>query len=215
VSHGSLLDKRKKKWRAFRSARKFIRSLNLKNDSEWRQYCKGECKHLDPKPDDIPTTPNIIYKDKGWVNLGDWLGTGKLSNKDISLSYRPFRSARKFVRALGLQNREEWQTLHRKGKVPKDIPLKPERAYASKGWVSCGDWFGTGYIPPSERTYRSFKDARLFSRHLGLKSRREWEAYSKDGLRGKPKLPSDIPATPARIYKAKGWKGWPDWLGKS
>ena len=27
--------------------------------------------------DDIPAAPNRIYKDKGWVSMGDWLGLHK------------------------------------------------------------------------------------------------------------------------------------------
>lgn len=205
---------RKKKWRSFRSARKFVRSLSLKNDAEWRLYCKGAIKGLEPKPEDIPTTPNIVYADNGWVNLGDWLGTMNISNLEIRKSYRPFKSARAYVRKLKLKNRDEWHEMVRSGDVPEDIPLKPERVYEGKGWISCGDWLGTKYVPPGMRHYRPFKSARAFARKLKLSSRREWEAYCKDGLKGKAKLPEDIPATPARIYKEKGWLGWPDWLGK-
>ena len=204
----------KTKWKAFKTARKHVRSLGLKNDAEWRLYCKGKLRKKGKKPEDIPTTPNIIYKETGWVNLGDWLGTGNLSNKVVRASYRSFSSARKYVRGLGLKNREEWQAAYQLGKIPRDIPLKPERAYAEKGWKSCGDWFGTGYIPPGQRSYRSFTKARIFARKLGINSRREWEKYSRLGMRGKVSKPDDIPATPARYYKNDGWMGWPDWLGK-
>lgn len=204
----------KSKWKAFRTARRFVRSLGLKNDAEWRLYCKGALRKKGKKPEDIPTTPNIIYKDTGWINLGDWLGTGKLSNRVIRASYRNFRDARKYARSLGVKNREEWQALYRAGKIPQDIPFKPERAYAGKGWKSCGDWFGTGYVPPGDRRYREFSKARTFSRKLKVGSRREWERYCRDGLNGKSKKPEDIPATPARIYRDDGWMGWPDWLGK-
>lgn len=205
----------KRKWKAFRPARKFIRSLGIKNDAVWRLYCKGKLRGKGAKPDNIPTTPNIIYKDEGWVDLGDWLGTGNVSNRKVRENYRAFRAARKFARGLGLKNRDEWQAMVRAGKIPADIPLKPERAYADKGWVSCGDWLGTHYVSPSDRSYRGFQQARAFARKLKLSSRREWEAYCKDGLKGKAKLPVDVPATPARIYKESGWEGWPDWLGKA
>ena len=206
--------KRKNKWRAFRSARKYVRSLGLRNDLEWRAYCKGSLAGHDPKPADIPTTPSIIYGELGWKDLGDWLGTNNVSNSKIRENYRIFKSARAYVRKLGLKNRDEWQSLYQSGKVPKDIPLKPERVYADKGWVSCGDWFGTGYVSPGQRTYKSFKLARAYASKLNLKSRLEWEDFCKQKVKGKPKLPSDIPATPARIYKTTGWQGWPYWLGK-
>jgi len=211
---GQQMAREKSRWRSFRAARTFVKNLGLKNDAEWRLYCKGELKALGKKPADIPTTPSVIYEKSGWVNLGHWLGTGKVSNKKIRESYLPFAKARKIARGLGVQNRKEWQELYLKGKVPKGVPLKPERVYLDKGWVNCGDWFGTGYISPMERVYSPFSKARAFASKLQLASRQEWENYCKDGVKGKPKLPSDIPATPARIYKDKGWKGWPYWLGK-
>jgi len=48
---------------------------------------------------------------------------------------------------------------------------------------------------------------------LKLKSRGEWEKYCKEGLPGKLPKPADIPATPRRKYKNKGWVNWGDWLG--
>ena len=36
---------------------------------EWYQYAK-----TDEKPDDIPSSPDIIYKNDGWIGSRDWLG---------------------------------------------------------------------------------------------------------------------------------------------
>ena len=56
----------------FEDAREFVRSLKLLGEKEWKQYCKsGE------KPDDIPVVPWNTYKNKGWIGVGDWLGTGR------------------------------------------------------------------------------------------------------------------------------------------
>ena len=48
---------RKREYRSFKEARKFIRSLNLKNQNDWKEYCKSG-----NKPDDIPSHPQVIYK---------------------------------------------------------------------------------------------------------------------------------------------------------
>jgi hypothetical protein len=47
-----------KVYRSFESAREFIRSLGLKNYSDWEKYCKSG-----NKPDDIPAAPWNIYKE--------------------------------------------------------------------------------------------------------------------------------------------------------
>ena len=199
-------------WRSFEKARSFIHKLKLKNDKEWRSYCQGEEKRKKPK--DVPSTPNIIYKDCGWVDLGDWLGTKNFSNIKRHQDYLSFTRARKIARSFKVKNRAEWQKVYNEGKIPENVPLKPERVYKDLGWVSCGDWFGTGYVAPAKRTYRTFTRARAFARKLGLNSRTEWEAFCRKKKGRGPYLPEDIPATPARIYKENGWNGWVDWLGK-
>jgi hypothetical protein len=49
----------------------FVRKLGLKSQKEWFAYCQS-----DKKPDDIPTTPERVYADTGWVNWPDWLKRG-------------------------------------------------------------------------------------------------------------------------------------------
>lgn len=49
-------------WRPFEEARTFIHSQELKGRDEWRVWAKSGAK-----PDDIPTSPEQAYKDKGWV----------------------------------------------------------------------------------------------------------------------------------------------------
>jgi hypothetical protein len=60
-----------RKFRPFKQARNYARSLNLKNTKEWRKIVKS--KNF---PIDMTTVPDRIYKYefKGW---GDFLGTGK------------------------------------------------------------------------------------------------------------------------------------------
>jgi hypothetical protein len=71
-----------------------------------------------------------------------------------------------------------------------------------------GDWLGTGRTADQLREYRPFKKARTFVRHLGLKSRAEWENYCKSD-----KKPADIPSNPNKTYANVGWVGMGDWLG--
>jgi len=58
----------------FEEARKFVRSLGLKNGYEWEEYKKGKINNLEQIPDNIPKEPDSYYKNDGWIGLYDWLG---------------------------------------------------------------------------------------------------------------------------------------------
>jgi pterin-4a-carbinolamine dehydratase len=192
---------RDRAYRPFGEARAFARRLALKSATEWRAFCKtGKC------PADIPTNPWITYRDRGWVSFGDWFGTGTIATYDRD--YRPFRQARAFVRRLGLRSEAEWFAYLKSGKCPLDIPANPWVVYRDRGWVSRGDWFGTGSVSNRDRQFRPFHQARAFVRRLGLKSQPEWFAYCRSG-----RCPSDIPTNPHRNYRDRGWEGYGDWLG--
>ena len=59
----------------------FVHGLGLKNFKEWKKYYNGELSVKGIKPEDIPATPNRVYKDQGWIGYGDWLGTEKTKKK--------------------------------------------------------------------------------------------------------------------------------------
>jgi superfamily II DNA or RNA helicase len=68
VGTGSIADQ-KIKFRPFKEARDFVHSLGLKNhDPEWNEYSKSK------RPSDIPSKPDVTYKDEGWIDWPDWLG---------------------------------------------------------------------------------------------------------------------------------------------
>jgi hypothetical protein len=188
-------------WRPFEDARSFARSLGLRSAKDWRQFVKSG-----RLPDDIPANPNQTYKDAGWTGLGDWLGTGTIA--PYLRQYRPFEEARSFARAQVLRSRKEWQEFVQSGRLPVDIPAKPNQTYKDAGWAGMGDWLGTGTIASHLRQYRLFEEARAFARSLGLRSVKDWNAFTQSG-----RLPADIPAAPWHIYKAAGWAGMGDWLG--
>jgi Integrase repeat unit len=144
-----------REYRSFKEARAFVQNLDLKTGPEWHTYTKSG-----KKPDDIPSKPESVYADHGWTGMGDWLGTGTVSNS--LREYRSFEEARAFVRNLGLRSEIEWRAYRKSGRRPTDIPANPNRTYAKDGWAGVGDWLGTGTIAPRLREYRSFEEARAF-----------------------------------------------------
>jgi len=170
-----------RQYRPFEEARKFVRSLGLKNLREWRDYLTSG-----QKPADIPAHPEQAYSSE-YKGLRDWLGTGSGTNsshartrRDRTRPYRAFEEAREFVQGLGLKNVPEWRAYNRSGRKPDDIPLNPDRVYGSK-FKGYGDWLGTGFVHARDRQHKPYTEAREFVQQLGLKNAREWEAYSKSG----------------------------------
>jgi hypothetical protein len=191
----------KKEFRSFENARKFTHTLKIKNQREWTKYCKSG-----NKPEDIPSTPQKHYKNKGWVNNGDWLGTGMIRHRDRK--YLEFSKARDYVQKLELKNNKEWREFTKSGKLPKNISTVPDRTYKNKGWKGLGDWLGTDTVATNLKEFRSFDSARKFVRELKLQSKTEWEIYRQSG-----NMPKDIPSNPNATYKNKGWVNSGDWLG--
>jgi hypothetical protein len=182
-------------------AREYVRSLKLRNLSEWLAWAKSEAR-----PGSIPANPSVVYKHRGWVDIGDWLGIDSRSRR--GRNWRPLEEAREFVRRLGLKNYNEWRAWSRSTERPKNIPSAPREVYSREGWKGFGDWLGTGRIANRIMIYRTFQKARAYARNLGLNSIDEWKAWTKG-----PERPKDIPTDVDKVYKNKGWNGWADWLG--
>src|SRR5262249_19646584 len=151
-------------YRSFKEARAFVRKLRLKSVSEWRVYVASGKKDVD-----IPATPDRKYADSGWAGWGDWLGTGHVARRD----WWHFKKARAFAHKLGLSSSSEWTHYARSGKKPYNVPYNPSTVYKTE-WTNWGDWLGTGR---RYANWRPFGDARVFVRHLGLKSESEWRNY--------------------------------------
>jgi hypothetical protein len=205
-----------KEYRPFKQAREYARSLGLKGSTEWDSFCQKQMPEKGTLPEDIPRAADRTYREKGWVSWGDWLGTDHTAPH--LMEFRPFEEAREFVRSLGLRSYTEWRffckgEMPEKGLKPDDIPAGPAQFYKRKGWVSWGDWLGTDRVADQLKEFRPFEESREFARSLKLKTFSEWRAFSKGEMPDKGLRPDDIPGSPAKVYKGKGWISWGDWLG--
>ena len=205
------------KFLPYEQAKAYVNNLGLKNVAEWHKYLKGKVKGLDPKPDNIPTNPAVIYKDQGWVGMGEWLDNGAFPY--ASKDYRSFKEARSFVRDLGLRSSQEW-VAYCKGEIPNlppkpiDIPANIVQQYTGKGWKGYKDFLATKRNRDWAKKAMPFQEARKQVRTLRLKSEAHWRSYSSGKLRGKVGVrPVEIPSRPDVVYLREGWKGWEDWLG--
>lgn len=123
----------KKVWRCFDDAREWARSRKFANVGEFHAASKAGLL-----PKDIPSHPNITYKDFGWVGMSDFLG--------IDNSYWPFESARAWAHAQrdagNVFFAKDWARLRAGGVIPARIPGNPNKVYAGKGWISWEDFLG-------------------------------------------------------------------------
>ena len=58
------------------------------------------------------------------------------------------------------------------------------------------------------RKYLPYEEAKKVVNALGLKSKDDWERWSRT------ERPPDIPSSPWETYKNAGWNGFADWLGQ-
>lgn len=187
-------------WCSFEEACKYAQSLQLKGKQDWYEYHRTK-----DRPIDVPANPNSVYKNKGWVGWGSFLGTGVVAKHKHQ--FLPFEDAREFSRKLGLKSIGEWRQYAKSDKRPKtEIPSMPWKTYKDK-YAGIADWLRIPDVSTLNREYRSFEEARAFVRSLNLRSLKEWQRYSKSGNR-----PIDIPSAPNNKYKGK-WLGWKDWMG--
>jgi len=124
-------------YRSFNDAKKHVNALKLESSTYWRNYCKSG-----NKPKDIPSNPQNTYENNGWVDWGDWLGTG-INKFNNNPAFKEFEEARVFVRNLDLKSVADWREYKKTSAKPLNIPSNPDRVYKNKGWVNWGDWLGT------------------------------------------------------------------------
>ena len=175
----------------FEEARKIVRSLALKNTDEWYEYCQSE-----RLPNNIPNSPEYIYKDKGWKGIGDWIGTGRIA--DQFREYLTFENAKRFMLDNNIKSMNEWRAFRKENNI-KNIPYKLTRTY-SKEWVSSPHFFSTANF--------TYKEAKKFIQKFNIASSRDYFRFCKT-----KDFVVNLPQSPGRTYKDKGWVDWKEFLG--
>jgi len=185
---------------SFEDAKRRVLELGIRSMKDYREYRRVS------NEEGLPASPQIVYKNSGWKDFGDFFGTGTIANyKKI---FRNFKDSREFVRNLNLKSTSEWRDYCKSGNKPDDISGSPHNTYKNDGWISYGDWLGTGRIADGHQNWRPFEEARIFACGLNLIGKEHWMEFARSKDR-----PFDIPTTVNRVYKSE-WKGWADFLGK-
>ncbi len=210
------------KYLPFEEAKKFVLSLGLKGQVDWKKYFSGKLTNLPAKPNNIPTDPARIYA-SNWQGYGDWVGNGRkrrsnnIESNDTWISYE---EAKFFIHSLQLTNSKQWQKyINNELDLPAkpiNIPNSPQFVYKDIGWKDWADWLGessNNKIKTKVKNALSFEESREFVRSLKLKNTYEWRDYIKGKLNDYEPIPDNIPKSPNIVYKNCGWIGMNDWLG--
>ncbi len=176
----------------FEEGRNIIRSLNLKTFNEWKKYIVSDERNVN-----IPTNPNKIYKNSGWISWSDWLGTTNVENK--SKVFVSYDECRKLAKNLNINTSMEWYRLKKEKKNSCEYPYKPNVIYKN-AWIDWKTFLDNNYL--------SYNEAKKFVCELSLNSESDWREYRISGNK-----PYNIPSNPYDFYKNKGWKGFHDFLG--
>ncbi len=182
-------------WRPFNEARKYARSLNLKNWDEWKAFCKSG-----KKPEDIPMMPKRAYPNE-FIDIGDWLGT--FTKASWKIKYREFYKARSYLRSLNFKSLREWYEFRKTKKRPIDIPVNLDNQYSNhKAWKGTSEFLNTGNIAPQKVKFVSLRKFMVFLKNNNISSDGKYRVWRKNNQK-----PSDIPANPNKTYN--NFPGYP------
>lgn len=184
----------------FPKARTYMRKLNLNNREEYWQWLASK-----ERPKNIPYSPEKVYKYTGWIDLGDWLGTGNKSGRQRR-NWLKYDEAKAYVQALGLKTQQEFFKWRDSGKRPSTIPTSPNRTY--KEFKSWGEFLGTDRIANQCKKYWDYDQAKEFLKILFIRSIGHFKQLYEQGI-----IPKHIPKNPYVYYKKNGdWVGYSDFL---
>lgn len=122
---------------SYDDCKKYIQdNLNIKSKTQWINVTN--------LPDFIPKDPRVVYLKRGWVSWGDFLGTNNIQDNLKAKKYISYDEAKNHIKTLNIKSIVDWK--NRLTEIPEIIPNRPERFYKKRGWISWGDFLGTGRI---------------------------------------------------------------------
>jgi len=179
-------------WMSYEEAVRMVRGAGIKGKRAFMVW---------KRPDGMPSNPDSTYRNKGWTSWGAFLGTGRRTRTTWKTRV-PYEEAVRLAREAGIRSAEAFRAWDR----PWGVPCGPHIAYVGQGWVSWGEFFGTGRKRMRAKGRLPYEDASRLTQAAGIRTNREFENWKA--------RPAGIPAKPALTYNALGvWKDWGHFLG--
>lgn len=118
---------------SYQEASEFCRSQFI---SSRVQYLEWFERH---KPKDMPKYPHRVWKE--WEGWNKFLGTNNTFGAQNLSKHRSYEDAMKYVHTLGITSFNKWLEYVRSGRLPDDIPSRPDLNYSK--WRSWPHWLGS------------------------------------------------------------------------
>ena len=159
----------------YEDAKKFIKKFNFKKFDDYAEYIRSHKRDLR-----LPSKPMLKYKNKGWINIAEFLGTKKVY-KGNWLSYK---EAEKFAHRLKIKKAFQWSKIKR----PLNIPRSPNLIYKGKGWKNWSTFLNANIREVSNKEYVSQNILKKFLIEKNIRSKAEYGRYAKKNI-----LPNNFP----------------------
>jgi hypothetical protein len=155
----------------------------------------------------LPYRPSNTYKNKGWINWGDYLGTKNISDNEKKEIFSSYEEAKMIVSKENIKSLREYENFINSKKADKyKLPKTLSEFYKNRGWISSPDFFGTDNFKNKE--FPSYDESKSLLENKNLDSKEAFEKWIKNNN-------LKIPKSPWQYYQNKGWISWPDFLGYS
>lgn len=181
------------------------KNCSFKSSNDWEKNIKNT-----EKPDFIPISPRETYLTRGWISWMDFLNT-KNNNSNI-INYITYNEAKEYIKEnlSNIKTQENWKDSIKEGKIPENIPNRPDRYYNNKdrGWISWSNYLDSKNIANINKEFCNYKEARMYCISLNINSRTKWINFCKNDLK-----PVNIPSNPDKHYKNNGWVSWGSFFG--
>lgn len=225
------------KWWPYEKSRKWVQKnltgLGIDSSISWNAYVRGKFrkprgKILPSLPNQIPRSPQNVYRNKGWRSWRYYFGTMNVSTKEKMVgtvwSYERAKSWIKKNLQGKLVNFTDWQR-YILGLIP-ELPERPHNllTYPREYYLRTGEWINwEDFLSPAaapllsakrrsvSQKYLTYDQAKRYvKKHLkpkGIDTYRKY-VYCKD-------IPPFLPVDPLAYYSSneRGWKGCTDFMG--
>ena len=171
---------------SFEQAKQLCREHKVSSQVDYKKRFKDI--HLN-----LPSAPQISFKDKGWNGWKCFLGKSIVS----------FDQAKQLCKEHEVLGKNDYYKRYKD--IHPQLPSNPNVVYKDSGWNGWGEFLATG---TTRRTkFLSYSQAQKFcKKHKVLDSLDYHKRYKN--------LHPQLPNSPNVIYKDAGWNGCKDFLKK-